>query len=66
MSKYNQPFYIPFGMGKMNYHTGIRGGYYLPALERDTPNIEERLARLEEMEPREIITHEPKVEPDGY
>lgn len=28
-----QGFYIPIGKGKLNLHTGIRGGYYLPALE---------------------------------
>ena len=27
------PFYVPIGKGKLNLHTGIRGGYYLPATE---------------------------------
>ena len=31
--RYDQPFYVPIGKGKLNLHTGIRGGYYLPALE---------------------------------
>ena len=30
---FTQPFYVPIGKGKLNLHTGIRGGYYLPALE---------------------------------
>ena len=30
---YSQPFYVPIGKGRVNLHTGIRGGYYLPALE---------------------------------
>ena len=33
-----QPFYVPIGKGRINLHTGIRGGYYLPALEiKETP-----------------------------
>lgn len=30
---YTQPFYVPIGKGKLNLHTGQRGGYYLPPLE---------------------------------
>jgi len=33
MSEYRQPFYIPFGKGRVNLHTGIRGGYYLPPID---------------------------------
>mgnify|MGYP001617153409 CR=1 FL=1 len=38
MNKFSQPFYVPIGKGKINLHTGQRGGYYLPPLE---PKIEE-------------------------
>ena len=34
----SQIFYVPIGKGKINLHTGQRGGYYLPALE---PKYEE-------------------------
>ena len=37
--KYNQPFYVPIGKGKVNLHTGQRGGYYLPALELDIEEV---------------------------
>ena len=37
----DQPFYVPVGKGKLNLHTGIRGGYYLPALEPREPGIAE-------------------------
>ncbi len=38
--RYDQPFYVPIGKGKLNLHTGQRGGYYLPALEPDIKGIE--------------------------
>lgn len=31
--RFDEPFYVPIGKGKLNLHTGQRGGYYLPALE---------------------------------
>ncbi len=37
---YNQPFYVPIGKGKLNLHTGQRGGYYLPALESTIENTQ--------------------------
>ena len=37
---YDQPFYVPIGKGKLNLHTGVRGGYYLPALEPKEEDIE--------------------------
>ena len=33
-----QPFYVPVGKGRLNLHTGQRGGYYLPALKPTTEN----------------------------
>ena len=65
MGEYNQPFYIPFGRGKMNYNTGIRGGYYLPALEPDVLTIDERLAKLEEVPKTVIVKHETVKRDEG-
>lgn len=45
----SQPFYIPIGKGKVNLHTGQRGGYYLPALE---PKCEEASLATEPTEPQ--------------
>lgn len=54
----SQPFYVPIGKGKLNLHTGQRGGYYLPALEpkpdpceapeHDLEGLHERVLVLEE------------------
>lgn len=41
---YTQPFYVKIGRGRVNLHTGIRGGYYLPALE---PKEEEEVKLVE-------------------
>jgi len=48
---FTQPFYIPIGKGKLNLHTGIRGGYYLPALEpkEEEPRIEEPIPPRKEL-----------------
>jgi len=44
---YTQPFYVPIGEGKLNLHTGIRGGYFLPPLEepkqKESPDTNELL-----------------------
>ena len=44
MQRYDQPFYVPIGKGKVNLHTGQQGGYYLPALE---PKLEESVSTPE-------------------
>ncbi len=40
LEDYTQPFYVPIGKGKLNLHTGVRGGYYLPALEPKEESME--------------------------
>ena len=47
MTEYNQPFYMPVGKGKMNYHTGVRGGYYLPPIDPDPLEEPDKESHLE-------------------
>ena len=61
--RYDKPFYVPIGKGKVNLHTGQRGGYYLPALEE--PKLETPDAPVPQFE-QPIERQKPRVIPKKY